>query len=395
MSPARDHPDVPRCSALFPPASLGVIGSGQLGRMFIQAAQRMGYRAGVLSATAGTPAAQVAHWTVIGPPDHLPALRSFAQRADAVTVEFENVSAPALRWLAHHRWVRPSWRTLWVCQNRLREKRFLARHEIPHAPWRPVRSEEELDLTVRGLGLPLILKTAASGYDGKGQVLVNDASDAASAWASLGRAPCVAEAWVDFASEVSVVVARGADGRGICYPVALNRHARHILDATLMPAPVGPVVALEARGLALAAAQALGTVGVLTVEFFLTAAGRLLVNEIAPRPHNSGHLTIEAAVTSQFEQQVRALCGLPLGQADLLMPAAMVNLLGDLWAQASGEPRWDAALALDPGVKFHLYGKRTPATGRKMGHLTVLDPDPETALYRALSARQALIGRRC
>ncbi len=182
-------------------------------------------------------------------------------------------------------------------------------------------------------------------------------------------------------------MARGPDGRAVCYPVGLNRHERHILDSTLMPAPVGPIVALEARDLALGAAQALGTVGVLTVEFFLTADGRLLVNEIAPRPHNSGHLTIEAAFTSQFEQQVRTLCGLPLGATELVMPAAMVNLLGDLWAQAGGQPRWDAALRADPDVSLHLYGKRTPATGRKMGHLTVLDPDPQTALDRALEAR--------
>jgi 5-(carboxyamino)imidazole ribonucleotide synthase len=360
--------------------------------MFIQAAQRMGYRAGVLSATDEAPAAQVAQWTVVGPPDHLPALRAFAQRAEAVTVEFENVSAPALRWLGRRRCVRPGWRTLWVSQNRLREKRFLARHDIPLAPWHSVRSGQELDLAVRALGLPLILKTAASGYDGKGQVLVNRASEAVGAWVSLGRSPCVAEAWVDFAVELSLVVVRGADGRAVSYPVALNRHERHILDSTLMPAPVGPVVAQEARALALSMAQALGTVGVLTVEFFLTTDGRLLVNEIAPRPHNSGHLTIEAAVTSQFEQQVRALCGLPLGSADLLMPAAMVNLLGDAWADAGGQPRWDAALALDPGVKIHLYGKRSPATGRKMGHLTVLDRDPENALYRALAARRALAG---
>ena len=198
----------------------------------------------------------------------------------------------------------------------------------------------------------------------------------------------MAEGWVEFAAEVSVVVARGQDGEAVTYPVGLNHHERHILDSTLMPAPVGPVVALEARTLALAVAQALGTVGVLCVEFFLTADGRLLVNEIAPRPHNSGHLTIEAAFSSQFEQQVRALCGLPLARSDLVMPAAMVNLLGDLWEQ--GEPRWEEALRLDPGVKLHLYGKRTPAVGRKMGHLTVLDPDPETALARAYAARRAL-----
>ncbi len=180
------------------------------------------------------------------------------------------------------------------------------------------------------------------------------------------------------------------DGRAVCYPVGLNRHERHILDSTIMPAPVGPIVTQEARDLALGTAQALGTVGVLTVEFFLTVEGRLLVNEIAPRPHNSGHLTIEAAYTSQFEQQVRALCGLPLGETDLVMPAAMVNLLGDLWSQAGNEPRWDVALRLDPGVSLHLYGKQTAAPGRKMGHLTVLDPDPQTALDRALAARHSL-----
>jgi 5-(carboxyamino)imidazole ribonucleotide synthase len=377
---------------LRPPASLGVIGGGQLGRMFLQAAQRMGYRAGVLSATDDAPAAQVATWTVVGPPDHLPALRAFAGKAEGVTVEFENVSAPALRWLGRRQIVRPGWRTVWVSQNRLREKRFLTRHQVPHAPWRPVRTEAELTEAVAVLGLPLILKTAASGYDGKGQVRVDREDDADAAWSSLGQVPCVAEGWIEFAVEVSVVVARGRGGEAVTYPVGQNRHERHILDSTLMPAPVGPIVSLEARTLALAVAQALGTIGVLTVEFFLTAEGRLLVNEIAPRPHNSGHLTIEAGISSQFEQQVRALCGLPLGQADLVTPAAMVNLLGDLWS--GGTPDWEAALRADPGVKLHLYGKRTPSHGRKMGHLTVLDPDPETALARALAARAALVGRR-
>lgn len=376
---------------LDPPASLGVIGGGQLGRMFIQAAQRMGYRAGVLAATEDAPAAQVAHWSVIAPPDHLPALRMFAEQAEAVTVEFENVSAPALRWLARRRPVRPGWRTVWVSQNRLREKTFLTRNRIPHAPWRPVRTEAELGAAVRDLQVPLILKTASSGYDGKGQIRVERAEEARAAWATLGHVDCVAEAWVAFVSEVSVIVARGEDGTATAYPVGLNRHERHILDSTVMPAPVGPIVTLEARTLALSVAQALGTVGVLTVEFFVTAEGTLLVNEIAPRPHNSGHLTIEGAATSQFEQQVRTLAGLPLGSSDLTMSAAMVNLLGDLWA--GGEPRWHAALAADPGVKLHLYGKRTPAAGRKMGHLTVLDPDPQNALIRAQAARSILTSR--
>jgi len=380
-----------RNEAVLPPASLGVIGSGQLGRMFIQAAQRLGYCAGVLSETAETPAAQVAHWTVIGSADHLPALSAFAEQARAITVEFENVSAPALRWLARRRLVRPGWRTLWISQNRLREKLFLARHDIPHAPWVPVRSQTELERAPSVIGMPLILKTAASGYDGKGQILVNKGSALSAAWVSLGCTPCVAEAWVDFAAEVSVVVARGCDGQAVCYPAALNRHERHILDSSLAPAPVGPIVAQEARRLALAAAQALETIGVLTVEFFVTSAGRLLVNEIAPRPHNSGHLTIEAAPTSQFEQQVRALCGLALGQTDLFMPAAMVNLLGDLWWSAGGEPCWEAAFRADPGASIHLYGKRTPEKGRKMGHVTVLDPDPETAVWRAMAVRSALV----
>jgi 5-(carboxyamino)imidazole ribonucleotide synthase len=377
--------------AILPPASLGVIGGGQLGRMFIQAAQRLGYRAGVLSESADSPAAQVAHWAVIGSSDQLPAIREFAERACAITVEFENVSAPSLRWLARRRPVRPGWRTLWTAQNRLREKRFLARHNIPHAPWVPVRHQTEVERAPSRIGLPLILKTANSGYDGKGQVLVDKSSELGGAWASLGRVPCVAEAWVDFASEVSVVVARGCDGRAVCYPVALNRHERHILDSTMVPATVGPIVAQEARRLALRAAAALETAGVLTVEFFVTSGGKVLVNEIAPRPHNSGHLTIEAARTSQFEQQVRALCGLPLGPTDLLMPAAMVNLLGDLWCAGNGEPHWDAALRTEPGAAIHLYGKQTPAVGRKMGHVTVLDPDPDIALRRATAARLALI----
>ena len=342
-SSAVDHLGHPRARpVLYPPASLGVVGSGQLGRMFVQAAQRMGYRAGVLTTSDDAPAAQVAHWTVIGAPDHLPALRAVAAAAEAITVEFENVSAPALRWLARRRIVRPGWRTVWTSQNRLREKTFLASNAIPHAPWRPVRTELEHRAGGAGSRASLDSQDRQFGLRRQGAGAGHAGGRGCAAWASLGRVACVAEGWVEFAAEVSVVVARGQDGNAVAYPVGLNHHERHILDTTMMPAPVGPIVALEARTLALAVAQALGTVGVLCVEFFLTAEGRLLVNEIAPRPHNSGHLTIEAALVSQFEQQVRALCGLPLGGSDLIMPAAMVNLLGDLWA--CGEPRWEAAL---------------------------------------------------
>jgi 5-(carboxyamino)imidazole ribonucleotide synthase len=370
---------------LVPPATLGVLGGGQLGRMFVQAAQRMGYRTVVLAASAGTPAAQVAHEVVIGPPDDLRALRAFAAKVAAVTVEFENVSAPALRWLARRVPTRPGWKTVWISQNRLREKGFLARHGFPLAPWAPVRTAAELERAGAKLGLPVILKTSASGYDGKGQARVEEPGLLDASWSTLNRVGCVAEAVVRFAAEVSVIVARGRDGQAAAFPVCWNRHARHILDVTVCPAPVGPSVAQRARELALRVAAALETVGMLTVEFFLAESGELLINELAPRPHNSGHLTIEAAQTSQYEQQVRALTGLPLGSTELLRPAAMVNLLGDLWGER--EPDWASALGGDPGVKLHLYGKRTPAVGRKMGHLTVLDHDPLTACDRALAAR--------
>jgi len=374
---------------ILPPASIGVIGGGQLGRMFLMAAQRMGYDAGVLSETEDGPAAQVANWSIVAPPDHLPGLRAFAAKATGVTVEFENVSAPALRWLGKSRPVRPGWRTVWVSQNRLREKRFLASNGFPLAPWHPVLTESDLPRAIRAVGLPLVLKTAASGYDGKGQAKVDRLEDAVDAFRRFGSVPCVAEGWVIFAHEVSVVTVRGEDGSAGAYPVCLNRHRDHILDSVVTPAPIGPIVGLEARETALGISQGLGTIGVLTVEFFLTAEGRLLVNELAPRPHNSGHATIEAAESSQFEQQVKALCGLPLGSSGLIRPAAMVNLLGDVWA--GGEPDWAGMLREDPGVKIHLYGKRDPVVGRKMGHLTVLDADANQALGRALAARERLI----
>lgn len=374
---------------ICPPATLAVIGGGQLGRMFIQAAQRMGYRTGVLTNDVNAPAAQIAHWSIVGEPNDLEALRSLTDRAEAVTVEFENIQAGALRLIARQVPTRPGGHSLWVCQNRIREKNFLDRHAIPIAPWRPVRNEHELSSVISALGLPIVLKTAASGYDGKGQVRVERAGDLGSAWESLGRVACVAEAWVEFTAEASVVAVRGRDGKAATYPLAWNQHTRHILDSTLMPAACGPVLAREASATALAAAEALGHVGILTVEYFLKSDGRLLVNEMAPRPHNSGHLTIEAGVASQFDQQVRALCGLPLAPCRLIRPAAMVNLLGDLWR--NGEPRWEAALAADPAVSIHLYGKDAAVAGRKMGHLTVLDSTPEEALARAHAARRRLV----
>lgn len=381
-----------RRAEVRPGGVLGVIGGGQLGRMFLQSAQKMGFHTVALGPFENSPAAQVAGSVLKASPDDLGALRKLAEMTDAISVEFENVSAPGLRWLSRSRVVRPGWRTVWTAQNRIREKTFLTSHGFPVAPWRAIRSEEDLDGAVRDLGLPLILKTAASGYDGKGQVRVEAEEDAASAWRALRQVSCVAEAVVSFSEEVSCVAVRGADGECSAFPICLNRHERHILDSTVSPAPVGPVVTQEARGLALGIAEALGTVGVLTVEFFLTAEGSLLVNELAPRPHNSGHLTIEAGHCSQFDQQVRALAGLPLGRSDLVSPAAMVNLLGDLWD--GGEPDWESALEADAGVHLHLYGKKSAKPGRKMGHLTVLDRDPESALARALQARRRLTAGR-
>ncbi|WP_152051881.1 5-(carboxyamino)imidazole ribonucleotide synthase [Tautonia marina] len=374
---------------LLPPASLGVVGGGQLGRMFIQAAQRMGYRTVVLTDEADGPAAQVAHEVVKGKDDDLRTLQRFVSRVEAVTVEFENVSSAGLRWLSARIPTRPDWRAVRISQNRLREKTFLSRHGLPTAPWKPVRSAEELAVAVAEVGPSMILKTASSGYDGKGQIRIDEPGKALDAWDALGRVPCVAEGVVDFTAEISVLVARGRDGQMETFPVGMNRHERHILDSTLMPAPVGPIVSQEARDLARTIAEAMGYVGVLCVECFLAREGTLRVNEIAPRPHNSGHLTIEAATTSQFEQQVRALCGLPIGPTTLRSPAAMVNLLGDLWS--GGPPDWSNALRTDPAASLHLYGKGAAPMGRKMGHLTILDPDPETALARALAARQGAV----
>ena len=267
---------------ILPPATLAVLGGGQLGRMFVQAAQSMGYRTLVVADDADDPAAQVAHEVVVGRSDSLDSLREVAARADAVTVEFENVSAAGLRWLGRTMPARPGWQTVWVSQNRLREKTFLTEAGFPLAPWRPVRTDRELAEAVEALGLPMILKTAASGYDGKGQIRIERRDECESAWASLGRVACVAEAVVRFAAEVSVVAARGADGSAVAYPPSRNRHARHILDSSMTPAPIGPSATSEATDLTLGVLAALGAVGVVTVEFFLSEDGSLAINEIAP-----------------------------------------------------------------------------------------------------------------
>lgn len=374
---------------ILPGAAIGVLGSGQLGRMFAIAARRMGYRVHTLSPDDDTPTGQVADVEIKAAYDDVDAVRCFAQGVEVVTFEFENVPALTAKAAAEHALVRPSGAVLHTTQHRLREKTFLTEHGFPVTPFVPVRSAAELTAAVAKLGSPAVLKTAGWGYDGKGQVKINAAAEAAAAWQALETDEAILEAWVDFAGEVSVVAARGADGALADFGVVANEHVDHILDVTTAPADVPPAVAHQAVQIARGVLEQLDVVGVLCVEFFLARDGRLMINELAPRPHNSGHFSFDACVTSQFEQQLRAVCGLPLGATDQLRPAAMANLLGDLWQH--GEPKWTAALAL-PEVKLHLYGKAQPRPKRKMGHLTALANSGVEAARLVRHARGLLAG---
>ncbi|HEX6901949.1 MAG TPA: 5-(carboxyamino)imidazole ribonucleotide synthase [Thermoanaerobaculia bacterium] len=374
-------------SVIPPGSTVGVLGSGQLGRMFAIAARRMGYRVHTLSPEYDTPTGQVADKEIQAAYDDLDAVRDFARGVDVVTFEFENVSAAATAAAEERAPVRPAGSVLHTTQHRLREKGFLSRAGLPVAPYAAVHSLEDLQAALETIGTPAVLKTASWGYDGKGQAKIDEPGDSGSVWRSLATDEAILEAFVDFEREVSVVAARGLDGSFAHFGVIENRHSRHILDVSIAPAGVPPEVEREAVAIARAVLEGLGVVGVLCVEMFLTRDGRLLVNELAPRPHNSGHLTFDACLTSQFEQQLRAICGLPLGSPELLRPAAMANLLGDLWA--NGEPDWEAACRF-PEVKLHLYGKASARPGRKMGHLTALAATPEAAVRIVTAAREAL-----
>lgn len=367
-----------------------MLGSGQLGRMFAMAARRMGYLVHTFSPETDTPTGQVADVEVTASYEDLDAVRDFARRVQVVTFEFENVPAATVEAINGIVPVRPDGSALYTTQHRLREKTFLQAAGIPIAPFRRVGTRAELDTALALIGYPAVLKTAGFGYDGKGQRLIKSATDADAAFESLGGQEAVLEAFVDFEREVSVVCARGADGETAHYGIVENSHERHILDCSLAPARVSAEVARRATEIAESLCEQLALVGVLCVEFFLTRDGELYVNELAPRPHNSGHFTIDACQTSQFEQQVRAVCGLPLGATGQLRPAAMANLLGDLWQ--AGEPDWRAACAI-PNVKLHLYGKHEARAGRKMGHLTALAPTTEEALRVVRAARAALTTR--
>jgi 5-(carboxyamino)imidazole ribonucleotide synthase len=358
--------------------------------MFAIAARRTGYRVHTFSPDSDTPTGQVADKEYERAYDDLDAVREFASGVAVVTFEFENVPAAAVEAAAELAPVRPSGSVLYTTQHRLREKTFLSSRGFPVAPFRHVRGPEDLNAALAEIGLPAVLKTAGFGYDGKGQTRINTIEEASNAFEALRGREGVVEAFVDFEREVSVVAARGLEGEFAHYGVVENTHSRHILDLSIAPARVEERTAREAVGIARAVLEELEVIGVTCVEFFLTRDGRLLVNELAPRPHNSGHFTFDASVTSQFEQQLRAVCGLPLGSTELLRPAAMANLLGDLWQ--TGEPDWRAAAAF-PNVKLHLYGKTDARHGRKMGHLTALAQTPEEAARDALAAREALTRR--
>ena len=377
-----------RARIIAPGATLGVLGSGQLGRMFTIAARRMGYRVHTFSPDQDTPTGQVADREITAAYEDLEALRAFAKDVAVVTFEFENVPSDAVHALEGLVPVRPSRTALYTAQQRGREKAFLSARGFPTVPFARASTLAELQDGVARIGTPVVIKSAAFGYDGKGQHKITRPNEVERVWNALEGREVLVERFVSLQAEISVIAARGLDGMVAEYPPFENRHSNHILDVTTAPALIPAAIAARAREIARAILEALDYIGLLCVEFFVTTDGDLLVNELAPRPHNSGHLTFDAAVTSQFEQQVRAICGLPLGSTELLRPAAMANLLGDLWAE--GEPNWAAACRF-PDVKLHLYGKTQPRAGRKMGHLTATARTVEEAQELVIAARDALL----
>lgn len=370
---------------ILPGATVGVLGSGQLGRMFAIAARRMGYRVITFSPDEDTPTGQIADEEIVASYDDLKAVAAFARKVSVVTFEFENVPSQTAQTCARWVPVRPGGEILHIAQHRLREKTWLQENGFPVAPFASVRSLDELKNARETIGAPSILKTAGFGYDGKGQAKITTNDQAETAWNEL-QTDAVLEGFVDFHAEASIVAARGVDGSFAAYPLALNTHVDGILDLSIVPAPVDVRLARECEELARAIFEKLGVVGVLCVELFLTDKGPI-VNELAPRPHNSGHWSFDFAATSQFEQQLRAVCGLPLGSTESLRPSAMAQLLGDEWN--GGEPNWEAALRF-PEVKLHLYGKAEARAGRKMGHLTAAGASVEEAQKTVLAARDAL-----
>jgi 5-(carboxyamino)imidazole ribonucleotide synthase len=366
---------------LGPGATIGVLGGGQLGRMMAVVARQMGYRIIVLDPSARCPTAQVSDGVVVGALDDVAAAKHLASQVDVITLDTEHVPADVLAELEPIAPVRPHAEVLRTIQDRLVQKQFLDRLGLPQAAWAPA---DDVNAALAKVGRPAILKVRRAGYDGKGQQRVDPSADAHAVLAKLRGEPAVAEEVVRFTREISVILARGLDGQIAIYPIAENVHRHHILHTTRAPAPMPDPERKRAEAIAVSVAEALGHVGVMAVEMFELPDGKLLVNEIAPRTHNSGHYTYGACATSQFEQHVRAICGIPLGDPRALTGAVMVNLIGDLWAK--GTPVWHEVLAR-PEARLHLYGKDAPAPGRKMGHVTLLDDDTD----RALGTAQGLI----
>ncbi|MBI5329201.1 MAG: 5-(carboxyamino)imidazole ribonucleotide synthase [Betaproteobacteria bacterium] len=373
-------------SPLLPGATLGVVGGGQLGRMFVLAARIMGYQTVVLDPDPASPAGLLADTHLKADYQDAVALLRMGGLCDAVTTEFENVPAAAMEMLAKHCRVAPSAAVLAVAQDRLLEKTRAREFGCDTAPFANIETEADLDAAWNLIGAPALLKTRRLGYDGKGQARVNSRAELLAAFAGMGRVPCLLEGFLPLEREVSVVLARNAADDVAFFPVAENQHRNGILDLSIVPARVPEDLADRARDMAVHLARGLDYVGVMAVEFFVLADGRIVFNEMAPRPHNSGHYTLDATACDQFQQQVRALCGLPLGDTRLLSPVVMVNILGDIWQP---QPRWETLLK-HPGVHLHLYGKAEARAGRKMGHYNCLAATPEAALTVALETRAAL-----
>lgn len=375
---------------ILPNSTIGVFGSGQLGRMFAIEARKMGYRVHTFSPDTDTPTGQVADLETSANYDDLESVEKFAKSVDVITYEFENVPSKTIETAAQFSQVHPKGEVLHTTQNRLREKTFLSENGFPVAPFRHIKTLDDLYHAVQELGTPSVLKTAGFGYDGKGQTKIEAIGEIEAAFDKLNGNESVLEGFIDFEKEVSVVCARDLQGNFAHYGVIENSHANHILDVSFAPAICSEKVFNEAVEIARSVAETFSYVGTLCVEFFLTKDEKLIINELAPRPHNSGHLTFDACITSQFEQQLRAVCGLPLGSTEFYKPCAMANLLGDLWE--NGEPNWQNTLQF-PNVKLHLYGKAEARKGRKMGHLTAIAETAEKAVEIVEKARESLTAK--
>lgn len=376
---------------VLPGSTIGILGGGQLGRMLALSAQQMGYRVIGFTPEHDSPISQVCAKTIVAPFEDLDAIKLFAREAKIVTLEFENIPKETYEAVQDETRVSPSVKALYISQNRLREKNYLQDHGFPVVPFYHVKSTEALEAAINKIGIPSVLKTAGYGYDGKGQRFLDTADSARAAFAELGQSDCIMEQYIKFEKEISVIAARGAYGEVRAFGPIENVHKNHILDISSVPARINWRLANEAVEMACAVAESLDIIGILCVEFFIAEHDRLVINEIAPRPHNSGHYSLEACPTSQFEQHIRAITGMPLGKTEPHSAAAMANLLGDLWRD--GEPEWSYTLEI-PDVHLHLYGKKHARPGRKMGHITACSRWAEEAQELVLKARDRLCAAR-